>query len=201
MSDNKIDNGNLEAKLMIRQQAIDWAPPHPRVLDCFAGEGHMYKMIWRDVCSSYLGFDKRFSRSGASKDGECWRGDNERLIVNGMRRSWDIVDLDAYSNPWPLLRKVAKLSHVDDIVVTATCGLDRSIRSGNSDFACAVVGASRLTSTSLLIRWYDDVIRRAMVWAVSDTRFRITECRRMQGIHNYQMRYYAIQLTRRPEAP
>lgn len=193
---SKTDNGDFEAKLLVRQEALSHCKGKPRILDCFAGEGHMYNLVWKDACSSYLGFDKRFSRPEGDKDGECWRGDNERLIHQATKRDWDLVDLDAYANPWVLLRKVVKAARVDDLVVTTTCGIDRAIRVGSSDFACAVIGASRLSYTGLLTRWYDDVIRCALKWALTGTPYRLTKVRRIQGIHNQQMRYWLLVMTR-----
>lgn len=192
-----LDNGDFDAKLLVRAGALDVAPKKPKILDCFAGEGHMYERAWKAAASAYLGMDKRFSRPRGHVNGECWRGDNEKLIARAMARApWDIVDLDAYANPWVLLRRVLKLSKTAALVVTATCGIDRAIRTGASDFAAAVAGASKLSYLGIMTRWYDDIIRWALAWATRGTGYEVRRVRRIVGEHNHQMRYWLIEFAR-----
>lgn len=195
---DKTDNGDLEGKLLVRRHALELALRPTLILDCFAGEGHMYRLAWKDAASQYLGMDKRFSRRAGDAAGECMRGDNERLIDRAMKRAdWNLVDLDAYGNPWPLLRAVLKRAKVQHLVVTATCGIDRAIRVGTSDFAAALAGASRLTYTGLLTRWYDDVIRWALAWATGGTAYQVFHACRVRGAANAQMRYWLLEFRRK----
>lgn len=178
------DNTDLAAKLLVREAALQAAGDRPGVLDLFAGQGHMYRHVWGAAAGAYLGVDKLYSRPAGDPAGECWRGENELLVVQAMahaRGSWDIVDLDAYANPWPLLRRVLRLSAARRLVVTATCGIIRPMRTGSSDFACAVSGASQLTYTGILSRWYRDVIRWAVAWASDGTGY---VCRRGASLHS-----------------
>jgi hypothetical protein len=188
---DKTDNGDPESKILVREQALAWAPKDPTVLECFAGEGHMFHAVWHKA-ARHLGMDTRFHRSAGDPNGECWRGNNEVLLKRAMQVGpWDIIDLDAYANPWPLLRRVLKMSPARELVVTATCGIDRAIRNGASDFACAVAGYP-FAYSGMLTRWYDDVIRWAIAWAQGGTDLQAVEARRRAGRHNPQMRYYAI---------
>jgi len=195
----KTDNGDPFSKIAVRKQALDWAPKSPTILECYAGEGHMYRAVWKNAGGGHLGMDKRFARKPGDINGECWRGDNATMIKRAMERGpWDIIDLDAYANPWPLMRALLKLQPERDLVVTATCTLCRSIELGSSDFACAVAGAN-LTYTGLMRRWYDDIIRWAVDWAVLGARVKPTECKRLQAdpaITNAPPNtyYYAIRL-------
>lgn len=192
----QVDNGDLEAKVMVRKAALDAAGPGARVLDCYAGEGHMYRNVWHEA-AEYLGIEKRFARPKDSPAGRCMKGDNVTLLGRAMQISeWNVVDLDAYGNPWPLLRKVLKLARGQRLVVTLTCGIDRSIRVGSNDFAAALAGLSSFSYTGLLTRWYDDVIRWAVAWAVGGTRWRVSRARVIQGQHNAQMRYWLLEFER-----
>jgi hypothetical protein len=178
---DKTDNGDPFSKIAVRQQAIDWAPKSPAILECYAGEGHMYRAVWKSAAGRHLGMDKRFARKTGDENGECWKGDNAVMIKRAMSLGpWDIIDLDAYANPWPLLRQVLKLHPERNMVALATCTLCRAIEVGYSDFACAVAGAN-LTYTGLMRRWYDDIVRWAVDWASRGALVQPTECKRLQA--------------------
>jgi hypothetical protein len=77
---------------------------------------------------------------------------------------WDVIDLDAYANPWILLRQVLRLQPARDLVVTATEGLARSLHVNNSDFAFAIAGVGKLATSMFqtgapFFRWHDDIVR------------------------------------------
>jgi hypothetical protein len=55
----KTDNGDPISKIAVRQQALEWAPKSPSILECYAGEGHMYRAAWKETASRHLGMDKR----------------------------------------------------------------------------------------------------------------------------------------------
>lgn len=196
----KVDNGDLVAKGLVRDKAIEWAWPRKlAVLDCFAGEGHMHDRHWRPVAGKYLGIDQRFHRGAGDPHGECWRGDNATLIARAMARGpWDVVDLDAYANPWPLLRQVLSRAPAAPLVVTATCGIDRAVRVGSSDFGAAVAGAGRLSYLGLMTRWYDDIVRWALDWCANRSVLAPVAAKVIRGEHNAQMRYYALRFEPRP---
>jgi hypothetical protein len=197
---DKTDNGDPQAKIIVREQALRWAPERPAVLECFAGGGHMYRGVWKAMAGRHLGMDVRFRRPSGDPSGECWRGDNEVLLGRAMQRGpWDIIDLDADANPWPLLRRVLKLVPARPVVVTATCGIDLAIRNGASDFACAVARYP-FAYSGMLTRWYDDVIRWAIAWVQGGSSLRAVQAKRMVGQHDAQMRYYAIRFDVAPPA-
>jgi hypothetical protein len=199
VASEQTDNGDPEAKIALRRHALTWAPEKPAVLDLFAGEGHMYREAWKPVCGRYLGIEKRFRRPAGDPAGECWRGDNAQLLKRAMERGpWDIIDLDAYANPWILLRQVLRLQPARELVVTATCTQERAMRTGGCEFAYALVGTGKLTTEMWheavpLYRWYDDVVRWAVQWCEHGTKVRAVECRRMHSHAAVSCtRYYAI---------
>ncbi len=203
MSSKQTDNGDPEAKIALRRHALTWAPEHPAVLDPFAGEGHIYREAWKPACGRYLGIEKRFRRPAGDPAGECWRGDNAQLLKRAMERGpWDIIDIDAYANPWILLRQVLRLQPARDLVVTATCTIERALQVNSSDFAFALLGVGRLAtslyhSAAPVSRWYDDVIRIALAWCENGSRVKTSECKRMHARldvagQRSRARYYAI---------
>ncbi len=195
----KTDNGDHAGKILIREEALAAAGKAPKVLDCYAGEGVMYQAVWCRA-SSYLGVEKRFARRAGHPAGRCWRGNNETLIAKAMQQEpWDVVDLDAYGNPWPMLRKVLKLATGKRLVVPATCGLNRAMATGSSDFAAAVSGASRLSYLGLMVRWYDDVIRWTLSWCVRGTGWKVKRARYVatdSSSAKWFMRYWLLEFER-----
>jgi hypothetical protein len=201
------DNGDVEGKILVRRQALAWAPEKPAVLETNAGEGHMYRLAWAPSAGRHLGIDKRFSRGAGAASGECWRGDNELLLARAMQAGhWDVVDIDTYANPWPLLRRLLHLTERPMTVVT-TCAVERAMRANSSDFAFAAAGMNAPMAAAVyhtpapFCRWYDDVVRWAMSWAERGSKLHAVEAKRMtrdqagagrggaMTIHYYAIRY------------
>lgn len=181
------DNGDVIAKLAVRHRALSWAAKSPAILETNAGEGHLFRAVWSSACARHLGIDKRFSRPSDAVAGECWRGDNETLLKRAMAAGpWDVVDIDTYANPWPLLRKVLTLAPPRQLVVVTTCSQMRAMKTNNSDFAMAVARVGKLSpslfrSGAPLYRWYDDVIRWALAWAEEKSPLRVVQAVRARG--------------------
>lgn len=187
---------------MVRREAIAAvadAGASLKVLDCYAGEGVMFRSVWKDA-AAYLGMDKRFARRQGDPSGRCWRGNNETLIAKAMAAdTWEVVDLDAWGNPWPLLRQVLRNARGQRMVAVLTCGLGRSMAGPGGDFAAAIAGASRLSTTTLLVRWYDDIIRWALAWCTRDTGWKVARARlvtREWTAGTTGIRHWMLELTR-----
>lgn len=193
------DNSDLPGKLAVRQAALEAAGPGARVLDCYAGEGHMYGAIWHRA-EQYLGLEQRFARAPGHANGEAWKGDNRVLITRAMERApWNIVDIDPYGSPWEMFRRVVRLSRQDRLAVTITCGLCRAMRSPNPiHWLCDLLGLHDLKQTPGLWLWYDDVIRWTIAHCLRDTGFAVTRARCLQSTGSPDMRYWLLELERRP---
>lgn len=198
------DNGDVEGKLLVRRQALEWSTTRPSVLETNAGEGHMYRLAWAPAAGRHLGIDKRFSRGHRAAAGECWRGDNELLLVHAVQAGpWDVVDIDTYANPWPLLRRLLHAAPARPLTVVTTCAIERAMRANSSDFALAAAGMNAQMAAAIyhtpvpFCRWYDDVVRWSLAWAERGSRLRAVEAKRRtrqsaggaQTIHYYAIRY------------
>ena len=184
------DNSDITAKIAVRRFALE-VIGSPRVLDLCAGEGVMFKRVWKDS-TNYLGIDKRFSRG--EENGICWKGDHSRLLGKAMEMDrWNIIDIDAYSNPWLLARKVLKRIETKEFAMTLTCGIKRGLGNGKtSGYIRRVSGTNGFSDTRLLIRWYDDVIR----WILSDFKtirdFEIQFMKRITSKANPMVTYWVV---------
>jgi hypothetical protein len=203
------DNGDIESKIAVRRQALAWAPSSPAILETNAGEGHLYRAVWSATAGRHLGIDKRFVRPEGDPAGECWRGDNRHLLRRAISLGpWDVVDVDTYANPWPVLQLLLTFVPPRPLVVTATCAIERPMQTNGSDFACAVAGIpprlarSMHKSAAPFSRWYDDVIRWAIAWAQNRAHVRAVECRRVHAdttvVRRSRTRYYVIRYEPRP---
>jgi hypothetical protein len=193
------DNSDLAGKLLVRRAALEaLGGERARVLDCFAGEGHMFEKAW-NVAEAYLGIERRFARPAGDPRGECWRGDNRMLVDRAFAREpWNIVDLDAYGSPWQLLRRVARAATGSRLVVTLTCGLSRSMCGSTSlpRWARQLTGATGLSYTGMMVRWYDDVVRWTIAYCVRDSGLVVARARRARSRSNVNVWYWLVELSR-----
>jgi hypothetical protein len=118
----KTDNHSLTDKCALRRLLVKEAQLEPlRVLDLFAGEGHVWKELRRTprpdpdippedqprplVVEKYTPVD-----SAAKQPGQLRFKITPRLIAaldkdEGLRR-YNVVDIDTYGDPWPLWHEV-----------------------------------------------------------------------------------------------
>lgn len=190
------DNSDLSGKVALRRAALEAIGGPARVLDCFAGEGHMYEQAWKGA-ERYLGIDQRFGRPAGDPRGECWRGENRLLVGRAMdREPWNLIDLDAYGSPWQLFKRVARSSHADRLVVTLTCGLSRSLCGNPARWARELSGTVALSYAGLMVRWYDDVARWTIDYCLKGTRFVVKRARRTLSRRNKDTWYWLLELDR-----
>lgn len=193
------DNSDLEGKLILRRAALAALKGEPaRVLDCYAGEGHMYEAVWHQA-AEYLGLEQRFSRPPGDPRGHTWRGDNRDLIGRAItRRPWNIIDLDAYGTPWALLKYAAEHAQARRLMVTVTCGLSRAMCSTTAapHWLRDLAGFRGLSYTGLLVRWYDDLVRWTIAHCLSRSPFTVTRCRRVRSRANKDTWYWLLELER-----
>ncbi len=155
------DHSDISAKLAIRKKVIEMMAGKPiKVLDLYAGQGLMKKMVWEEAAKEYLGLEKRFSRA------DCWRGDNMRLLESAMQeQEWNVFDLDAWGNPWIAATEVCRLVGPGCFGMALTCGISRSLRTDRAGkYVRQVTGLEDISETRLLRRWYDDIVR----WIMAD---------------------------------
>lgn len=107
MTRRKRDNDNLSKKLALRMCAIDeifsYGEKEVRVLDCFAGDGVLWRLLKRDYGDriQHVGIDKTW------KHGAHYLGDNRRYLRFLPIRNFNLMDLDAYGVPYEQMRIIA----------------------------------------------------------------------------------------------
>lgn len=97
----------LGAKQAQRLEVAHGLPSTARVLEMFAGEGGLYRGVWArftGICVDKVAAKVAQAARQRPRWG-CYEGDAVRFLACGMApEPWDVVDLDAYGEPWPALR-------------------------------------------------------------------------------------------------
>ena len=99
-------SSHLHEKIAIREEALTHCHENPRVLDCFHGDGTLWREIEKNRPVQVLGIEKSASLSRF----EWIHGDNMRVVDELNISDYDLIDLDAFANPLPLLLKLWPLA-------------------------------------------------------------------------------------------
>jgi hypothetical protein len=158
-----LDNGSGPAKARLRARLTRGLPPESRILDLFAGEGYLYRQVWRRfVRGATLDKDEAKVRAAAEErpTWACYGGDAKRLLESGWLAAvpFDVVDVDCWGSPWsfveawfrPRQRRPTTL-----LILTDKYATHRSI--STPDRALFGQGAARRTLTETDYR--DAVLR------------------------------------------
>jgi len=102
----KRDNSKAaeSAKARIREMVLAAiGAENARVFDAFAGEGAMYRAVWKDA-AEYIGCDKQWFPHDARK---TYVGDNRRVLRAIDLAHFTIFDCDHWGSPWEQLYIIA----------------------------------------------------------------------------------------------
>lgn len=96
--DAKVHNSAPKAKAEIRRWLVEQLGGSPRILDCFAGPGGMWRLAYGET-DRYLGLDRE---TAADDPRRLIRCDSRRYLRHRAAdlSAFDIFDLDAYSSPY-----------------------------------------------------------------------------------------------------
>lgn len=133
---------NHRAKVEIRNRVLAAVgPERARVLDCFAGEGLMFREVWSKAASC-IGIDRRFFPD----DRLCFVGETERVLRSLDVQEFTIFDCDAWGSPWEQLYIIAsrrRLAPGEVIGVVITEGQGIKLKMGGMSHALAKMAGMR----------------------------------------------------------
>lgn len=93
-----------KAKATIRQHVLEAiGAGQARVFDAFAGEGAMYRAVWKDA-AGYVGCDRQWFPEDPRA---AFVADNRRVLRAVDLMPYTVFDLDAHGSPWEQLAIVA----------------------------------------------------------------------------------------------
>jgi hypothetical protein len=118
MMEHKTDNDHLPKKLALRMFAVDAllgrGEKTVRVLDCFAGNGVLWRLVGREYGKqvSYVGIDRAWS------GGSRYLGDNRRYLRFLPLDEYNLIDLDAYGVPYEQIDIISRRQFKGTVVGT-----------------------------------------------------------------------------------
>ncbi|WP_299314218.1 hypothetical protein [uncultured Halomonas sp.] len=111
------DNADLQHKLRLRSRALGNARPR-LVLDAFAGEGVITRMLWRHVAGRVICIEKQAGKARCLALGDSVEvvvGDNAQHAA--LAAEADVIDCDAYGLAMPFIERVAAYARPGALVV------------------------------------------------------------------------------------
>jgi hypothetical protein len=93
----KVNNASAmhSIKAELRRRVLNNLGAPARVFDAFAGDGEMYRAVWREA-EAYEGCDFKLIRDRRV----AFVGDNRRVLRAIDLQAFNVFDLDAYGSPW-----------------------------------------------------------------------------------------------------
>lgn len=148
------------AKVEIRRNVLDAIGADKAcVLDAFAGDGTMYREVWRDAALC-VGCDREWFKD----DRLAYVADNRRLLRSIDLSPFNVFDLDSFGSPWHQVLIIAarrKVQPRERIGIVLTEGSALHLKQGGVPNALAEIAGIRNRPAGLF-RWRNDIIDRAI---------------------------------------
>ena len=179
---------------MVREWIIK-AIPEPNVLDLYCGkDGMMWLHVWKHA-DSYFGVDKNTPHNMA----RTVKMSAETAVSKFDLEKYNIFDIDTYSSPWVVARRILRKKSPGRFALSLTCGESRGMKNGKSNEIIRVsTGSSGLSDYRLLYRYHDLVIK-LMIRSLSEIKGITIEKAVMSqaGIQN-KMSYISLLVLKNP---
>jgi len=148
----KTDNSNEPGKAAMRSKYL---PREARVLDCFCGNGGMYRSAYMGEVDEYFGLDKQ----KVHDNNICALVDNRKYIKENDISRFNVFDLDDYGTPWKLFYSILKKITAGDYTFYMTDGLvlHQKLDGKPSKFVSALEHVSPDTRLNGLNRYYLEI--------------------------------------------
>jgi len=153
LSFRPVDNSDEATKLAVRTWLFERFAS-PAVLDLYCGAyGKMYQGIWHRA-DDYFGVDKNHPHDF----GTTMKMSAEQAVQSIDLERFNIFDIDCYSSPWAVARRIIQRKRGGRFGLCLTSGESRGLANGSSnEIIRTTIGASGLSDLRLLHRYMDVV--------------------------------------------
>ena len=153
------------AKATIRRNVLNViGADNASVLDAFAGEGILYRAVWKDAVN-YVGCDVKWYRD----ERLFYVVDNKRLLRTLDLQQFNIFDFDAYGSPWDhvwILSARRRVAPGEKIGLVLTEGSGLNIKMGELPHTLArIAGLNPRLAGAARERERDEIMNRALLGA------------------------------------
>lgn len=109
-----MDNSDIRQKIMVRQKGLSLLPNPKKIVDMYAGNGHISRNLWNKFNCDLTLIEKEESKLSTIEFGNKICGDNMDYIH--LTTDADIVDMDAYRLVMKPLKEVLKASEKTKLI-------------------------------------------------------------------------------------
>jgi len=178
------------AKIVVRNHVLQAIGEDKAVvLDCYAGEGQMFRGIWHRAMD-YVGCDKDLFMD----DRPAYVADNRRLLRAIDLGQFNIIDLDAWGSPWEQFYIIATrrpLAAGEQLGVVMTEGTGLKMNMGGVSKALATLARIRVQMPGMGAA-RDEVIGRALRQIARMMHARIVSRWQAQGKRGSRVGYIGL---------
>lgn len=149
---DKRDSSDKWYKINLRRKYL---PKKARVLDLFCGNGEIYKNVYKDKVTKYIGVDNKKIHNANI----CVLTNNLHYVSKNNINDFNVFDLDDYGSPWKLLYLILKKYQGPEAIFFITDGLKLKMNI-NGDITKWVSATEKIPSKFNipgLSRWYIDI--------------------------------------------
>ena len=133
---------------------LEWLAEDRRVLDLYCGSGRMYETVWHRA-DDYFGVDAHRPHHLASTAKLSADAAVQMLSLN----DWNIYDVDCYSSPWKVARRICRKRDQGTFGMVLTSGEFRGLSGGRTnEIIRRSIGATGLSDYRLLCRHHGLII-------------------------------------------
>jgi hypothetical protein len=148
----KTDNSMEKEKAELRSRYL---PEEAVVLDCFCGNGEMYRRAYYGKVKEYHGLDK----TKIHDPNICTLIDNITYITRHDLGEYNVFDLDDYGSPWKLIYLILRKQPPGDITLFVTDGLvmHQKVDGKVTKFVSAIERIPQQMNLPGINRFYEDL--------------------------------------------
>ena len=149
------DHSRLDLKVAVRERMLDWLPEDRRVLDLYCGTGRMYEEVWQRA-DTYFGVDAHKPHRLAS----TMKLSADAAVQMLELDEWNIFDIDCYSSPWKVARRICRKRGPGIFGLIMTSGEFRGLTGGRTnEIIRRSIGATGSSDYRLLGRHHGLIIQ------------------------------------------
>ena len=109
-----MDNSDIRQKILVRQKGLSLLPNPSKIIDLYAGEGCISRVLWSKICKDLTCVEKEAEKIKKIDFAKTICDDNLNHLL--ITIDADIVDMDAYRLVMKPMKEVLKISQKTKLI-------------------------------------------------------------------------------------